>query len=79
MTALKFLNAGQACIGANRIYVQSSIYDEVGRRMADHARQMTVGDGSQSGVVMGPLVDMKAVEKVAQQTKNDEGACPKTK
>ncbi|MDQ6432553.1 NAD-dependent succinate-semialdehyde dehydrogenase [Mesorhizobium sp. LHD-90] len=66
VASLKFLNAGQACIGANRIYVQSSIYEEVSRRLADHARQMKVGDGSQAGVVMGPLVDMKAVEKVEE-------------
>lgn len=66
VAALKFLNAGQACIGANRIYVQSSIHDEVGRRLADHARQMKVGEGSQPGVAMGPLVDMKAVEKVEE-------------
>lgn len=66
VSTLKFLNAGQACIGANRIYVQSGIYEEVSRRLADHARQMKVGDGSQPGVVMGPLVDMKAVEKVEE-------------
>ncbi|MDI6029365.1 NAD-dependent succinate-semialdehyde dehydrogenase [Corticibacterium sp. UT-5YL-CI-8] len=64
VSALKFLNAGQACIGANRIYVQAGIYDEVSRRLSDHARQVKVGDGSQPGVAMGPLVDMRAVEKV---------------
>ncbi|MCO5073073.1 MAG: NAD-dependent succinate-semialdehyde dehydrogenase [Rhizobiaceae bacterium] len=66
VSTLKFLNAGQACIGANRIYVQSGIYDEVARRLADHAQTMKVGDGSQAGVAMGPLIDMKAVEKVEE-------------
>src|SRR5690606_7387116 len=29
VAALKYLNAGQACIGANRIYAHDAIYDEV--------------------------------------------------
>ncbi len=70
VAALKFLNAGQACIGANRIYVQSSIYDEVARRLTEHAGRMKVGYGAEPGVVMGPLVDMNAVEKVEELVAN---------
>jgi succinate-semialdehyde dehydrogenase/glutarate-semialdehyde dehydrogenase len=64
VATLKFLNAGQACIGANRIYVQAEIYDAVRDRLIEHARQVKVGNGAEAGTAMGPLVDMKAVEKV---------------
>lgn len=66
VSALKFLNAGQACIGANRIYVHDAIYEQVADQIAAHTRGMKVGDGSQDGVRMGPLVDFKAVEKVEE-------------
>jgi succinate-semialdehyde dehydrogenase/glutarate-semialdehyde dehydrogenase len=64
LSALKFLNAGQACIGANRIFVQDEIYDRVADAVVRHAQALKVGDGSREGVRMGPLVDYKAVEKV---------------
>jgi len=38
----------------------------VASRLVEHARQMKVGEGSQPGVAMGPLVDMSAVEKVEE-------------
>jgi succinate-semialdehyde dehydrogenase/glutarate-semialdehyde dehydrogenase len=66
VSMLKFLNAGQACIGANRIYVQDAIYDQVADGIARYSRELKVGDGSQEGVRMGPLVDFKAVEKVEE-------------
>ncbi len=66
VAALKYLNAGQACIGANRIYVHDSIYDEVAEGLEKLATAMKVGDGTADGVRMGPLVDFKAVEKVEE-------------
>jgi succinate-semialdehyde dehydrogenase/glutarate-semialdehyde dehydrogenase len=64
LCALKFLNAGQACISANRIYVQSAIHDEVAARIQAHAARLKVGDGSQDGVTMGPLIEAEAVDKL---------------
>jgi len=66
VAALKYLNAGQACIGANRLYVHEAIYDEVADRLEQLATAMQVGDGAQAGIQMGPLVDFKAVEKVEE-------------
>ena len=66
VSMLKFLNAGQACIGANRIYVQDAIYDGVAQGMVEYARALKVGDASQTDVKMGPLVDFDAVEKVEE-------------
>src|SRR5476649_411536 len=62
--ASKYRNAGQTCVCANRILVQDGVYDAFAKRLAEVAGDMKVGDGTTAGVVIGPLIDMKAVEKV---------------
>jgi succinate-semialdehyde dehydrogenase/glutarate-semialdehyde dehydrogenase len=62
--ASKFRNSGQACVGANRFYVQDAVYDEFSARLAERVSQMVVGDGTDPDVNMGPLIDTEAVEKV---------------
>jgi len=62
--ASKYRNAGQTCVCANRILVQDGVYDAFSKRLAEVASDMKVGDGTAAGVVIGPLIDMKAVEKV---------------
>jgi succinate-semialdehyde dehydrogenase/glutarate-semialdehyde dehydrogenase len=62
--ASKYRNAGQTCVCANRILVQDGVYDAFSKRLAEAASEMKVGDGAAPGVVIGPLIDMKAIEKV---------------
>ena len=62
--ASKYRNAGQTCVCANRILVQDGVYDAFTKRLAETAGAMKVADGFESGAVIGPLIDMKAVEKV---------------
>jgi succinate-semialdehyde dehydrogenase / glutarate-semialdehyde dehydrogenase len=62
--ASKYRNAGQTCVCANRILVQDGVYDAFSKRLAEVASEMKVGNGVENGVVIGPLIDMKAVEKV---------------
>src|SRR5499425_341042 len=62
--ASKYRNAGQTCVCANRILVQDGIYDAFTKRLAETAGAMKVADGFEQGAVIGPLIDMKAVEKV---------------
>ena len=62
--ASKYRNAGQTCVCANRILVQDGIYDAFTKRLAETAGAMKVADGFEPGAVIGPLIDMKAVEKV---------------
>jgi acyl-CoA reductase-like NAD-dependent aldehyde dehydrogenase len=49
---------------ANRILVQDGVYDAFTERLAETAGAMKVADGFEPGAVIGPLIDMKAVEKV---------------
>ncbi|WP_322486883.1 NAD-dependent succinate-semialdehyde dehydrogenase [Chloroflexus sp.] len=62
--ASKFRNAGQTCVCANRIFVQHPIYAEFAERFAAEAARLTVGDGLQPGVNIGPLIDEQARRKI---------------
>ncbi|MGH7123672.1 MAG: NAD-dependent succinate-semialdehyde dehydrogenase, partial [Stellaceae bacterium] len=62
--ASKYRNAGQTCVCANRILVQDGVYDAFARKLADSVSSMKVGPGTETGTAIGPLIDMKAVEKV---------------
>ncbi len=60
----KFRNAGQTCVCANRILVQSGIYDAFSQRLTERASELIVGDGLAAGVHLGPLINTAAVRKV---------------
>lgn len=60
----KFRNAGQTCVCANRMYVQSGIHDAFVEKLKSAVAAMEVGDGMKDGVEQGPMIDMEAVEKV---------------
>jgi succinate-semialdehyde dehydrogenase/glutarate-semialdehyde dehydrogenase len=60
----KMRNAGEACTAANRFYVESSIADEFGRRLAERMSALAVGPGTDEGTQVGPLVNQDAVDKV---------------
>src|SRR5712672_3265227 len=62
--ASKYRNAGQTCVCANRILVQDGVYEAFTKRLAETAGAMKVANGFEPGAVIGPLIDMKAVEKV---------------
>jgi succinate-semialdehyde dehydrogenase/glutarate-semialdehyde dehydrogenase len=64
--ASKYRNAGQTCVCANRILVQDGVYDTFAGKLADAVSAMKVAPGVETGAVIGPLIDMKAVEKVEE-------------
>ena len=60
----KFRNSGQTCVCTNRFYVQDGIYDEFARRLAERVGRMKVGNGFETGVEQGPLINRAALTKV---------------
>ena len=60
----KFRNAGQTCVCANRIYVQSSVYDAFAAKLKVAVDALQVGDGFSDGITTGPLISDNAVAKV---------------
>jgi succinate-semialdehyde dehydrogenase / glutarate-semialdehyde dehydrogenase len=65
--ALKFLNAGQACISPNRLYVHRDHADAFIATMVERVSAVRAGNGLDAGVGVGPLVNEAAVAKVARQ------------
>ena len=53
----RLVNTGQSCIAANRIYVQSGIYDRFVSAFVARVKAMKVGNGLDAGVEIGPLVN----------------------
>lgn len=60
----KFRNAGQTCVCANRIYVQSGVYDEFSKALLEAVRSLKVGPGTAEDVTIGPLINAAAIDKV---------------
>ncbi|MFS3136638.1 NAD-dependent succinate-semialdehyde dehydrogenase [Gluconacetobacter sacchari] len=60
----KYRNAGQTCVCANRLYVQSGIHDAFATRLAEAVRTIKLGPGTEPGVTIGPLIDADAIRKV---------------
>lgn len=62
--ASKFRNAGQTCVCANRIFVQSGIYKQFEEQLTKAVQTLKVGNGINPGIDIGPLINEAAVEKI---------------
>ena len=60
----KFRNGGQTCVCANRILVQAGVYDAFAEKLSARVNAMTVGNGAQLGVSIGPMINEAAVAKI---------------
>ncbi|HAH09729.1 MAG TPA: succinate-semialdehyde dehydrogenase (NADP(+)) [Alphaproteobacteria bacterium] len=60
----KYRNMGQTCVCANRFYVQDGVYDAFAEKLTAAAAAMKVGDGTETGISQGPLINAEAVDKV---------------
>ncbi|MCW5632899.1 MAG: NAD-dependent succinate-semialdehyde dehydrogenase [Rubrivivax sp.] len=60
----KYRNAGQTCVCANRLYVQDGVYDAFVAKLAAKTAGLKVGNGFETGVTQGPLIEDAAVAKV---------------
>ena len=61
----KFRNTGQTCVCANRIYVQAGVYQAFAEKLTARVAAMRVGHGLAGPTEQGPLIDNRAVAKVA--------------
>jgi succinate-semialdehyde dehydrogenase/glutarate-semialdehyde dehydrogenase len=60
----KFRNGGQTCVCANRILVQSGVYEAFAKKLADRVDAMRVGPGTEAGVSIGPMINEPAIAKI---------------
>ncbi|KAI2623657.1 aldehyde dehydrogenase [Xylaria nigripes] len=67
---LKFRHAGQACITANRVYVQRTIYEKFANLLAEKTRKLRVGHGLDEATTMGPLTVLQGIDKTLSQVED---------
>jgi len=64
--ASKYRNTGQTCVCANRILVQESVYDVFVNKLKVAVEALKIGDGFESDVGQGPLIDAHSLSKVEE-------------
>jgi succinate-semialdehyde dehydrogenase/glutarate-semialdehyde dehydrogenase len=62
----KMRNIGEACTAANRFHVHESIAGRFADALAERIGAMKVGRGTEDGVQIGPLINAKQRDKVAE-------------
>lgn len=68
--ANKFRNAGQVCVSVNRFYIHNSVYDRFVNQLGEEVKKLKVGNGADEGVIVGPLIEPSALEKVEEHVKD---------
>lgn len=71
-----FVNSGQVCISLQRIYVDSSVYEEFGKLLASETKKLKVGSPYEDETFMGPLIDEESNQRAESwvSSAEDEGA-----
>lgn len=64
--ASKFRNAGQTCVCTNRILVQDSVHDVFAEKLAAAVKTLKLGNGTDAGTTIGPLIDEGAANTVLE-------------
>mgnify|MGYP001811742728 CR=1 FL=1 len=71
--ASKYRNAGQTCVCANRIYVQSGVYERFAEMLVEATSGLKVGPGREEGVTVGPLINADGLAKVEDHVQDAVG------
>ncbi|RQM06152.1 hypothetical protein DH86_00003402 [Scytalidium sp. 3C] len=67
---LKWRHAGQACITANRVYVQKGVYEKFADILKERTAKLVVGHGADSKTTMGPLTTDRGVDKAVSHVED---------
>ena len=72
----KYRNAGQTCVCANRLYIQSGVYDAFAAKLTEAVEKLKVGSGLEPENTTGPLISDAAISKVQSHLQDalDKGA-----
>lgn len=62
----KYRNTGQTCVCANRLLVQSGIYDAFVKKLTESVEALKVGPALSGDVTQGPLINDNALAKVKE-------------
>ncbi len=71
-----FGTAGQRCTACSRVIVHKDVKEELEKRLLDEMQKLTIGDGLDESVKIGPVINKAALEKINHyvQIGKQEGA-----
>jgi acyl-CoA reductase-like NAD-dependent aldehyde dehydrogenase len=61
-----FANNGQVCAAVKRIHAPEAMYERLVDALADRAKSVSVGNGTDPGVMLGPLNNRPQLERVEE-------------
>jgi aldehyde dehydrogenase (NAD+) len=71
-----FGTSGQRCTAASRVIAAGKVYDQVQSKLVERVERLTLGNGLDDEVEIGPVINRAALEKIHSYTEigKDEGA-----
>ena len=70
LMAAKFRNGGQTCVCPNRVFVQRGVFDTFAQKLAARVAALKVGPASDPASQIGPMINDRAVEKIARHVED---------
>lgn len=70
LMGLKWKNSGQACITANRVYVQSGAYERFAKMIKERTSRLVLGHGSDPLSTLGPVTTPQSLERAIGQVED---------
>lgn len=69
-----FYNSGQVCISVQRIYSEKNVYEPFSEKFIKATEAMVVGDPLDERVDVGPMIDVKEVDRIETWVNEAQGA-----
>ncbi|PSR77521.1 putative succinate-semialdehyde dehydrogenase [Coniella lustricola] len=76
LMALKWRHAGQACISANRVFVQAGVHDVFVEKLVQKTKELKMGHGMDKDTTLGPVTTPRGLDKAEHLYRDavDKGA-----
>jgi vanillin dehydrogenase len=59
-----FMNSGQICMSTERVVVDDAVADDFAQKLTERASALPVGDPTDPGTVIGPVINRGALERI---------------
>ncbi|OAP50216.1 aldehyde dehydrogenase family protein [Sinorhizobium saheli] len=69
-----FWNQGQVCSATSRVLVEQGIYERLLARLIEETRKITIGNGLDHGILLGPLVSARQHSNVMRDIEKAKAA-----
>ena len=71
-----FGTAGQRCTACSRVIVHKDVKEELEQKLLEEMKQLTIGNGLDESVKVGPVINEKALDKISSYVEigKEEGA-----